>query len=71
MTKLMDYPKYDGMECGCKVSWYFYKDRDEAERASSVARKNAVIYSRLGYDFGYCSPGSIEKVGELWKVCVP
>src|SRR2546430_7959201 len=29
---------------------------------SEAAKHNAVIQENLGYDFGYCMPGSIEEV---------
>jgi len=72
------YPKEDGMRSGCKVGWRYYRSREDAEKASVAARHNAEIQWSLGYDFGYCSPGSIEKAHEsykefagMWEVCVP
>jgi hypothetical protein len=63
-------------EGGCKVGWHFYDDYDEAVVASKKARELAILKSREGYDFGYVSPGSIQKCkGEdgliLWAVTVP
>ena len=74
------YPKHDGLRSGCKVGWYYYRKREDAEKASEAARHNAAIQWELGYDFGYCSPGSImlvepgrgpqEYLG-MWEVCRP
>jgi len=71
------YPKHDGLRSGCKVSWYYYKDRADADAAAIVARHNALIQQELGYDFGYCWPGSVHPAHEnskhagLWEVCIP
>lgn len=76
----LPYPKNDGMRSGIKVSWYYYKSRDAARDASMAAAHNARIQENLGYDFGYCAPGSIEQVGEnrgmpqylgMFEVCIP
>jgi len=75
-----DYPKYDGLRSGIKVSWYYYKNRADAETAAKAARFNAEIQQSLGYDFGYCAPGSIYEVGPdrnmpdklgMFEVCIP
>lgn len=47
---------------GCKVSWKVYATRAEAEAAAIVAIHNAEIDESLGYDFGYCCPGSIAEL---------
>jgi hypothetical protein len=74
------YPKYDGLRSGIKVSWHYYKSREDADAASVAAKHNAQIQWSLGYDFGYCSPGSIELVDEsrgmpdkigMYEVCIP
>lgn len=44
-------------ESGCKVAWYTYATREEAEIACEHARLKADYYACLGYDFGYQSPG--------------
>jgi hypothetical protein len=61
--------KYRG---GCKVAWHTYRTRKEAEECAEAARHNAVIKESLGYDFGYCSPGSITVLPDgKFEVCVP
>lgn len=71
------YPESDGLRSGCKVSWRYYKDRAAAEACAVAAKHNAVIQQSNGYDFGYCSPGSIAKAHEsgeyagMWEVCLP
>ena len=73
------YPSPDQTRVGCKVSWYYYRNRRAAEVAATAAKHNARVQEALGYDFGYCSPGSIEKAGKgwgpeyagLWEVCLP
>jgi hypothetical protein len=72
-------PKEDGLRSGCKVGWRYYRSREAAEACSKAAKHNAQIDLSLGYDFGYCSPGSIrwsedgfgkpERAG-MWEVCV-
>lgn len=63
-----------GHEHGCKVSWRFYKTRDEANAAAKIADHNARIDEASGYDFGFCSPGIIDYVDTgdhagLYRVC--
>jgi hypothetical protein len=71
------YPKADGLRSGCKVCWHYYRSREDAEAASIAAKHNAAIQWSLGYDFGYCSPGSIEPAQKnsewagMWEVCLP
>ena len=73
----MPYPEHDGVRSGCKVSWYYYKKREDAEACSVAAKHNAIRQEQLGYDFGYCSPGSIEMAhpssehAGMWEVCLP
>lgn len=72
----MKYPSEDDMECGCKVSWNYYRDEGKAKKCAEAAKHNASIQRSQGYDFGYCMPGSIEKVGKgeragMFRVCLP
>lgn len=54
------YPARQGLKSGIKVSWYFYLNRADAEKASEAAIWNGKIQEALGYDFGYQAPGNIE-----------
>jgi Neuraminidase (sialidase) len=70
------YPQHQNVRSGCKVSWYYYAKKEDAEKAAEVAKHNAAIQWELGYDFGYCSPGSIrlsdwEDYKGLYEVCIP
>jgi hypothetical protein len=75
------YPKPDDQRSGCKVSWYYYKDRAAAEACAAAAKHNAVIQESHGYDFGYCAPGSITQITKayggsdqmigMFEVCLP
>lgn len=67
----MPYPEAIRRETGCKVGWLYYDNEADALEASKAARHNGLIDRDLGYDFGYCSPGSVTKTdnGE-WEVCV-
>lgn len=69
------YPEPDAQRTGCKVSWYCYRDRADAEKASIAAKHNAVRQEQLGYDFGYMMPGSITLLikgdDRMWEVCIP
>lgn len=72
MSKHLPYPKEDDSRCGCKVSWYIYKDRAAAEEAAKAAKHNARIDAARGYDFGFQSPGSISKLEDgRFEVCIP
>jgi hypothetical protein len=78
MTKIKwaEYPRALHQETGCKVGWRFYSDRKLAEACAKAAKNNALIQVAAGYDFGYCSPGSIETVADLglvttYRVCIP
>lgn len=56
---------------GCKVRWETFATREEAEKVSKWAIVEAEIKSRMGYDSGYCSPGSIEeKKTGVYEVCI-
>lgn len=70
-------PEPEAKRSGCKVGWYYYKTKEEAEAASVIAAHNREIALRAGYDFGYCWPGSIDgplpetsKYAGLYEVCV-
>ncbi|MBO0715723.1 MAG: hypothetical protein J2P55_00100 [Rhizobiales bacterium] len=66
------YPEADDIRTGIKVGWRIYCDRKAAETCATAARHNAVIQESLGYDFGYCMPGSIETLADgRFKVCIP
>jgi hypothetical protein len=66
------YPVSLSTETGCKVGWKVYGELFEAEDCAEAAKFNAKIQESLGYDFGYCSPGSIEKLENgCFKVCIP
>ena len=71
------YPEYQALRSGCKVSWYYYAKKEDAEAAAEAARWNAQVQWNLGYDFGYQSPGSSIQQSDwaeykgLWEVCIP
>lgn len=70
--KSKGYPVHDDMRVGNKVSWLIYAKREDAEKASKAAKHNAVIQAGLGYDFGYCAPGSIDTLADgRFEVCIP
>ena len=66
------YPKPVTSRSGCKVSWNYYRTREEAEVCSKAAYENSKIAAAEGFDFGYCAPGCIRemppgsKVGEAY-----
>lgn len=47
---------------GCKVCWYIFASKEIAEEASKVALLLAVEAAKQGFDFGYQSPGAVQKV---------
>jgi len=65
------YPVAVKQRSGNKVGWIYYESEEQALIASAMAFKNAQIMMAQGYEFGYCSPGSVEKQGNLWCVCIP
>jgi hypothetical protein len=75
------YPPEQAFRSGFKVSWNYYDTREDADKCAEIARNNAAYYREKGYDFGYCSPGSVEwakpgnwpQAGEngRWEVCLP
>jgi hypothetical protein len=44
---------------------------EQAKVASLHAIAEAIYNADLGYDFGFCSPGSIDKVVDGYEVCFP
>lgn len=72
------YPRHLHRITGCKVSWLYFDNEEDAKSCSKIATHNARINESLGYDFGYCSPGSISnpgqrgelRFGHLWEVCI-
>lgn len=60
-------------ESGAKVGWEVYDDEAEARaRATGDAlKKERARMLELGYDFGYCWPGTVDKVADGWRVCTP
>jgi hypothetical protein len=65
------YPTPVDRRGGCKVSWNYYDNEADAKQASAVAIQEAEYVAELGYDFGYCSPGSIALVNGRYEVCLP
>jgi len=72
------YPEPKTFRSGIKVSWNYYETYEEAEVCAKAARHNAQIQLSQGYDFGYCSPGSIDlqpatagEYANLYEVCLP
>lgn len=62
---------------GCKVGWETYDNEAEAKEAAARASEERDRKFRLGYDFGYLWPGTIQHVpdhpefGEVWIVTTP
>jgi hypothetical protein len=80
MTKAkLDYQRYPdpvAHRSGAKVGWNYYRDREDAEACAAAAKHNASIQESLGYDFGWCAPGSITLMTQgdhtgMWEVCLP
>jgi hypothetical protein len=73
------YPSTDNIRVGCKVGWRYYDRLIDAQECAEAAKHNARIQEGLGYDFGYCSPGSIRKYPDnepheyagKFEVCIP
>lgn len=81
-NKFKNYPEPAATRGGCKVSWNYYKTEEEARACSAAAAWNRDIKADLGYDFGYCWPGTVKLIGGesaygdpqyagLWEVCLP
>jgi hypothetical protein len=58
-------------ESGNKVGWEIYRTKTAADLRAKSAKRQAVLRSRQGYDFGYQTPGSVSEVEDGWRVCVP
>lgn len=75
--QIEQYPTYQGLRVGCKVSWHYYKSHADALEAARVAVHNAEILAGEGFDFGYQAPGHIEQPAEdgefagLYSVVIP
>ncbi len=54
---------------GCKVAWYTYSTREDAEQASVAAQANASL--KGGYRFGQAKPGEITENGDTFTVTIP
>jgi hypothetical protein len=68
MNELNDFtfvklPKPTAMASGMKVSWRLYEDLKDAQLASVAAVFNGYHRMQDGFDAGYLTPGSIEKIG--------
>ena len=68
---MKEYPEPIARRSGSKVGWLTYADRETAEKASEAAKENAIEKERQGYDFGFQSPGWIDKVKDGFEVCIP
>lgn len=74
--KWIDYPDTPNIRSGCKVGWRYYDRLIDAKACSRAAKHNAKIKAELGYDFGYCCPGSILQMKDgpyagKFEVCIP
>ena len=59
-------------ESGCKVGWNFYATQEEAKACAAWAEAEGRYKASLGYDFGYCTPGSIARQADgTYKVTIP
>ena len=54
-------PEHTIKNVGCKVSWYSFKNLEDAKKASEIAEHNAAIDASNGFDFGFCCPGDIVR----------
>ena len=68
---LREYPAYQDLRVGCKVSWYTYTKQSDAKKAAKIAMHNAGILAERGYDFGYQMPGQITQTDAGWVVVIP
>ncbi len=71
LALLPELPNAIDYRSGCKVCWKTYATEDEAKVASLYAIAEAQHNLAMGYDFGFCSPGSIDKVVDGYEVCFP
>ena len=66
------YPKPIRTEYGCKVSWYSYRTKDEAQFVAEVAHAQGQWLEDAGFDFGYMTPGELKQEDNgLWTVVIP
>jgi hypothetical protein len=76
-AKMIEKPTPVAVSSGCKVGWAYYRTEAEARAANVFALKEATRKARLGYDFGYRSPGHELRLCEkgehagLWEIVVP
>ena len=82
-SKLQEYPTHQHVRSGCKVSWLYYAKEEDARKAAAAAKANAKILAAQGFDFGYQSPGYIDKLADdlsikewseyagMYEVCIP
>ena len=61
-------PEYTIKKVGCKVSWYTFKNEDDAKKASEIAEHNAAIDASHGYDFGFPPDTNIRTAWGLYPV---
>ena len=61
-VKEKPYPAPIAQRGGCKVSWNYYTNRKDADACARAAIHNARIALSEGYDFGYCAPGTVERL---------
>lgn len=76
MAKVKKAPKHPAVvpvktHGGCKVGWEWYEKKSDAKKVSAWAKKMASYKAAQGYDFGYQSPGVIQKDPDGYAVCVP
>lgn len=68
----LPYPPHRAYRGGVKVGWYLYETEEQAKLASKAAQHNARIKEGLGYDFGFCAPGTILPNDDgTFEVCIP
>ena len=58
------YPKPVAKRSGCKVSWAYYRTKEDADACSKAAYANSLIAASEGFDFGYQAPGCIRQITE-------
>jgi len=56
---------------GCKVGWAVYRLKADADLIARQAKKDAKKKAERGYDFGYQSPGTVTRVENGYRVCLP
>jgi len=69
---MIGYPKYVSSRTGCKVSWFTYVTKAEAEAAAKVAEAQAKELWAVGFDFGFMCPGDITELKDgTFEVVIP